>query len=59
MMAKADKYAEEANVKGIRNLNFLEMGVLGCLFGILAVAGLYGGSALVRHFSSSPMTSHG
>ena len=46
MMAKADKYAEEANVKGIRNLNFLEMGVLGCLFGILAVAGLYGGSAL-------------
>ena len=46
MMAKADKYAEEANVKGIRNLNFLEMGDLGCLFGILAVAGLYGGSAL-------------
>ena len=46
MMAKADKYAEEANVKGIRNLNFLEMGVLGCLFGILAVAGLYGGSAV-------------
>ncbi len=46
MMAKADQYAEEANVKGIRNINLLEMGVLGCLFGILAVAGLYGGSAL-------------
>ncbi len=46
MMAKADKYAEEGNVKGIRNLNFLEMGFLGCLFGILAVAGLYGGSLL-------------
>lgn len=46
MMAKADKYAEEGNVKGIRNINFLEMGVLGCLFGILAVAGLYGGTAL-------------
>ena len=46
MMAKADKYAEEVNVKGIRNINFLEMGVLGCLFGLLAVAGLYGGSAL-------------
>ena len=46
MMAKADKYAEEANVTGIRNINFLEMGVLGCLFGILAVAGLYGGTAL-------------
>lgn len=46
MMAKADKYAEEANVKGIRNLNFIEMAVLGTLFGVLAVAGLYGGTAL-------------
>ena len=46
MMTKADKYAEEGNVKGIRNLNFLEMGVLGCLFGVLAVGGLYGGTAL-------------
>ena len=46
MMAKADKYAEEANVKGICNINFLEMAVLGCLFGVLAVAGLYGGTAL-------------
>ena len=46
MMAKADKCAENADVKGIRNINFLEMGVLGCLFGILAVAGLYGGTAL-------------
>ena len=54
MMAKADKYAEEANVKGIRNINFLEMAVLGCLFGILSVAGLYGGEALgnvLREFS--------
>ena len=25
MMTKADKYAEEANVKGIRNINLLEM----------------------------------
>ena len=46
MMAKADKYAEEANPAGIRNLNFLAMGILGCLFGVLAVAGCYGGSAL-------------
>ena len=46
MMAKADKYAENADVKGIRNINFLEMGVLGVLFGVLAVAGLYGGTAL-------------
>ena len=46
MMAKADKCAENADVKGIRNINFLEMAFIGALFGILAVAGLYGGSAL-------------
>ena len=46
MMAKADKCAENADVKGIRNINFLEMAFSGALFGILAVAGLYGGSAL-------------
>ena len=46
MMAKADACAENADVKGIRNINFIEMGILGCLFGALAVAGLYGGSQL-------------
>ncbi len=46
MMAKADACAENADVKGIRNINFIEMGILGCLFGALAVAGLYGGSKL-------------
>lgn len=46
MMAKADDYAANADVKGIRNINFIEMGILGILFGILAVAGLYGGSSL-------------
>lgn len=46
MMAKADKCAENADDKGIRNINFTEMAILGTLFGLLAVAGLYGGSAL-------------
>ena len=46
MMAKADQCAENADVKGIRNINFMEMAILGTLFGLLAVAGLYGGSAL-------------
>lgn len=46
MMAKADECAANADVKGIRNINFIEMGILGTLFGVLAVAGLYGGSAL-------------
>ena len=56
MMTKADKYAEEANVKGIRNINLLEMGFLGVVFGVIAVAGLYGGTALgdsLREFSKS------
>ena len=46
MMAKADKCAENADTVGIRNINFTEMAILGTLFGLLAVAGLYGGSAL-------------
>lgn len=46
MMAKADKCAENADVKGIRNINFTEMAILGTLFGLLAVAGLYGGTLL-------------
>ena len=45
-MAKADECAANADVKGIRNINLLEMAILGTLFGILAVAGLYGGTAL-------------
>lgn len=46
MMSKADKAAENADVKAIRNINLLEMGFLGVLFGVLAVAGLYGGTML-------------
>lgn len=46
MMTKADKCAENADANGIRNINFMEMGVLGVLFGVLAVAGLYGGKEL-------------
>lgn len=46
MMTKADGYAANADAKGIRNINLIEMTVLGCLFGVLAIAGLYGGTAL-------------
>lgn len=45
-MHTADIAAENADVKAIRNINFMEMGVLGVLFGSLAVAGLYGGATL-------------
>lgn len=46
MMSKADECAANADVKGIRNINFMEMAILGTLFGTLSVAGLYGGTVL-------------
>ena len=54
LMAKADKAAENADPKGIAMVNYTEMAILGCLFGVLAVAGVYGASALgdsLRAFS--------
>ena len=44
-MAKADKYADEANPTGIVKLNYSAMGALGLLFAIVVVIGLIGGSA--------------
>lgn len=46
MMSYADKMAEKGDTKGIVRLNYLAMGILGLLFGIVCVAGLMGGSAL-------------
>lgn len=54
LMVKADKAAENADPKGIAMVNYIEMAFLGCLFGILAVAGVYGAQALgetLRNFS--------
>lgn len=45
IMAKADKYAEEANPKGIVRLNYFAMGVLGLLFSVAVLIGLVGGEA--------------
>lgn len=45
LMSKADKYADEANPKGIEMLNYGAMGALGILFAIVVVIGLIGGSA--------------
>jgi len=45
LMSKADKYAEEANPKGIVKLNYLAMAALGSCFAIVVVIGLIGGSA--------------
>ena len=45
LMSKADKYAEDANTKGIENLNYLAMGALGLFFALVVVIGLIGGAA--------------
>lgn len=45
LMAKADKYAEEANPTGIVKLNYLAMSALGLSFAVVVVIGLIGGSA--------------
>ena len=46
MMSVGDKMAEKADTKGIVRLNYTAMAILGVLFGIVCVAGLYGGRAL-------------
>lgn len=45
LMSKADKYAENANTKGIENINYLAMAALGGFFALVVVIGLIGGSA--------------
>ena len=37
MMAVADKYAHDANPKGIARLNYLAMAALGAIFGLVVV----------------------
>lgn len=54
LMAKADEYAAKADTAGIAKINYLSMLILGTLFGVIAVAGLYSGQALgdtLREFS--------
>lgn len=46
MMSKADKYAENADTKGITKINLLAMVLLGTAFGIIGVLFLIGGEAL-------------
>ena len=44
-MSKADKYADEANPKGIEMINYGAMAALGLAFAIIVVIGLIGGNA--------------
>lgn len=45
MMAVADKYAEEADDKGIDKLNYLAMGLLGSIFAVIVTLFFIGGAA--------------
>ena len=46
LMARADKYAAEADDKGIERLNYFAMGLLGLLFVVAVLLGILGGQAI-------------
>ncbi|MFV0479913.1 MAG: PTS mannose/fructose/sorbose/N-acetylgalactosamine transporter subunit IIC [Anaerorhabdus sp.] len=46
LMSQADKYAKEANPRGIEGLNYFAMTVLGLLFVVAVLLGCVGGAAL-------------
>ena len=45
VMSKADKFAKDANPKGIEMINYFSMFLLGSFFAIIVVIGLLGGNA--------------
>lgn len=58
VMAKADKYASEADDKGITKINIFAMAVLGTLFGIIVLLFFFGGAALgesIQVYTAQPM----
>lgn len=52
LMSKADKYAENADPKGIVKINYLAMAALGGFFALVVVIGLVGGSAVGSKLSA-------
>ncbi|MDO5715999.1 MAG: PTS sugar transporter subunit IIC [Tissierellia bacterium] len=44
VMTKADKYAHEANPAGIRRINYLAMGILGTIFGVIVLLFFFAGA---------------
>ena len=46
IMSKADKLADNADIKGLERIHLLAMCALGLLFAVVCVAGVYGGAAL-------------
>lgn len=52
VMTKADKYASEANDKGICRINYGAMALLGAFFALVCILGLVGGSAVGSQLSA-------
>lgn len=46
LMSKADQYAADANPKGIERINYLAMGLLGLIFGIVVTLFFIGGATM-------------
>lgn len=46
MMAVADRHAKDANPKGIAQVNYLAMAILGALFAVIVAVGMVSGQAL-------------
>ncbi|MDO5048208.1 MAG: PTS sugar transporter subunit IIC [Anaerococcus sp.] len=53
VMAKADQYAHEANPKGIDKINYVAMGILGLIFGIVVVLFFLAGSTFGRDLADA------
>ncbi|AMC93795.1 PTS acetylgalactosamine transporter subunit IIC [Erysipelothrix larvae] len=45
LMSKADQYAAKADVKGITKINYISMGILGTLFGVVVMVAMAAGVA--------------
>ena len=51
IMSKADQYAQEANPKGITQINLISMALLGTAFGIIAILFFIGGNAMAAQMA--------
>ena len=51
-MGRADKAAENGDIKGIAKVNYISMLILGSLFSIMAIGAYVGGSALGTHLQT-------
>lgn len=53
LMAQADKYAENADTKGIERINYLAMGLLGLLFAVIVLLFFFAGASFGEALTQS------